>query len=75
MPSFQFFECFVKVAEPRVPLKSLNPLPPEMINPDFEHEKSSERTGENTDNETGASSNADIEDNDTDENRNNIYQK
>ena len=55
-----------------MPLRSLNPLPPEMINPDFEHEKSSERTGENTDNETGASSNADIEDNDTDENRNNI---
>ena len=53
---------------PSKPLQSLNPLPPEMIN-QFEHEKSSERTGENSENETGASSNADIEDNDSDESR------
>ena len=55
---------------PKPPLKSLNPLPPEMINnAEFEHEKSSERTGDNTDAETGASSNADIEDNDSDDSK------
>ena len=52
---------------PTKPLKSLNPLPPEMINTNYEHEKSVERTNTTDEAETGASSNADVEDNDIDE--------
>jgi len=53
-------------------LVSLNPLPDRN---EFEHEKSSERTGNNTEeetnetNETGASSNGDVEDNDCEEDK------
>ena len=66
-------ECAATAVEesPRPPLRSLNPLPPEMIRPVEEHEKSAERTTTegNTEEETGASSNADVEDNDTDGSR------
>merc|ERR1711892_436125 len=53
-------------------LVSLNPLSDRV---EFEHEKSSERTGNNTEeetnetNETGASSNGDVEDNDCEEDK------
>jgi len=50
------------------PLVSLNPLPPESLNL-FEREKSSEpeHNESDDDDETGASSNGDVEDNDTEE--------
>ena len=54
-------------SKPSKPLQSLNPLPPEMINRNFEHEQSAEPTTGGEEAETGASSNADVEDNDIDE--------
>jgi len=58
------------IRSPSVPLQSLNPLPPELISAGFEHEQSCERTAsESTGAETGASSNADIEDNDSDDSK------
>jgi len=54
-------------------LVTLNPLPE--INNEFDHERSSERTGNNSEeetnetNETGASSNGDVEDNDCEDDK------
>eukprot|EP00090_Calanus_glacialis_P045435 TRINITY_DN8428_c0_g1_i1.p1 TRINITY_DN8428_c0_g1~~TRINITY_DN8428_c0_g1_i1.p1 ORF type:complete len:1052 (-),score=368.79 TRINITY_DN8428_c0_g1_i1:130-3285(-) len=51
-------------------LVSLNPLPE--ISIEFEHDRSSERTGNNSEeetNETGASSNGDVEDNDCEDDK------
>ena len=53
----------IEDAKPAQPLRSLNPLPPEVINQRYEDREASTEPNRNTtdeDGETGASSNGDV---------------